>query len=316
MSENQEFEASVAPSFDAATPSNGINETLANKLKALDQTIESQSYFLGEVPQPNLVDPNAYLPLNSDRLVGPINALDKVLSDTAIVMEEEVSLIQKHQKRIAYWEERIELNKVVVKKNEAKIKQNHIDALYDKKNRDYWLGRSEEVEIDYSHAESSNRQQDWSWLIKKYGLKNANGTEIEAKNSCVDELCNGATSNLSGEYKGTGEKYEQQRQAKEAENRRLVHENAKFLNTNETLQNYIVSTYSNEIEPLQDGVLLLKELSVKLKALNGDSATFGELRIWAEGFLNDFLKANPRVPQNVVTHFRKLTSIPLPPEFC
>ena len=245
------------------------------------------------------------------------HAVEKLLFEVGVLIEEEVASIQKHQKRIASWEDRIEKNKAMIKKNELRIRQNTTDALYDKKNRDYWFGRSEEVEIDYSHAEVAARHQDWEWLIKKYGLKNADGSSINCRSACVEELCNGETKNLAAEYRATGAKYENARKEKETENSRLVRENAKLHNTNDTVQGYIAAVYTNEIEPLQDGVLLIKELGVKLKTLGQDEkATYADLRAWAEPFLNDFIKANSRVPQAIVTHFRKLTSIPLPPEYC
>lgn len=292
-------------------------EPAERNLNTIDETIDGQSYFLGEVPQPNLMDPRAVLPLNSDRLVGSINIVEKLLFEVGVLIEEEVNAIQKQQQRITFWEDRIEKNRAIIKKNELRIKQNNIDALYDKKNRDYWFGRAEDVEVDYSHAEVGARMQDWAWLIKKYGLKNADGSEINPKIHCVEELCNGETKDLAAEYRGTGNKYESARKDKEMENSCLVRENAKLLNGNDVLQGYISNTYTNEIEPLQDGVLLLKELGVKLKALGQDEkAHYGEMRTWAEQFLNDFIRANSRVSQNVVTHFRKLTSIPLPPEYC
>jgi hypothetical protein len=263
------------------------------------------------------MDPRAILPLNSDRLVGSINMVEKLLFEVGILIEEEVNAIQKCQKKITFWEDRIEKNRAIVKKNELQIKQNATDALYDKKNRDYWFGRAEEVEIDYSHAEVAGRVQDWAWLIKKYGLKNADGTEINAHSHCVEELCNGETKNLIAEYRNTGNKYELARKDKETVNSRLVRENARFQDASDQLQSYITATYTNEVEALQDGVLLLKELGVKLKAMGQEEkATYGEMRVWAEQFLNDFIKANSRVPQSVVTHFRKLTSVPLPPEYC
>lgn len=312
---NQGFDPMAVVSQEAKS-AEGIAPSVLN-LNSVDESIDGQSYFLGEVPQVHLVDPCAYLPLNSDRLIGSVNMVEKLLFEVGILIEEEVNLIQKQQKRIASWEDRIEKNKAMIKRHELQIKQNTADALYDKKNRDYWYGRSEEVEIDYSHAEVAARVQDWSWLIKKYGLKNADGTEISPKNPCVEELCNGEIKNLSAEYRGTGNKYENARKEKETENSRLVRENAKLLNTNETLQGYISACYTNEVEPLQDGVLLLKELGVKLKTLGqDDKVTYGQMREWAEPFLNDFLRANCRAPQAVVTHFRKLTSIPLPPEYC
>ncbi|MBX7066862.1 MAG: hypothetical protein K1X28_06505 [Parachlamydiales bacterium] len=310
---NQGFDPMVAPVENGKV----AEEPVTRNLNSVDESIDGQSYFLGEVPQAHLVDPCAFLPLNSDRLIGSVNMVEKLLYEVGILIEEEVASIQKHQKRITFWEDRIEKNKALIKKHEIRIKQNNTDALYDKKNRDYWFGRAEEVEIDYSHAEVANRHQDWAWLIKKYGLKNADGTEINAKNHCVEELCNGETKNLSAEYRATGNKYENARKEKETENSRLVRENAKLLNTNDMLQTYISATYANDIEPLQDGILLLKELGQKLKSVGqDDKATYGQMRAWAEPFLNDFIKSNSRVPQAVVTHFRKLTSIPLPPEYC
>ena len=100
---------------------------------------------------------------------------------------------------------------------------------------------------------------------------------------------------------------------KEQDNGRLIRENSKLLGMNETLQGYIASAYSNEMEPLQDGVLLLKELGVKLKGLSQDErSNYGELRVWAEGFLSEFLKSNPRVLLHIATNFRAIASIPLP----
>ncbi|MBU6383324.1 MAG: hypothetical protein KGR16_03305 [Verrucomicrobia bacterium] len=319
MSDSQEIEFNQGLDPLAAPMESGkkFEEPVTENLQSVDETIDGQSYFLGEVPQSHLVDPCAFLPLNSDRLIGSVNMVEKLLYEVGVLIEEEVASIQKHQKRITFWEDRIEKNKSLIQKNELRIKQNNSNALHDKKNRDYWLGRAEEVEIDYSHAEMASRQQDWAWLIKKYGLKNADGTEINAKAHCVEELCNGETKNLSAEYRATGNKYENARKEKETENSRLVRETAKLMNTNDMLQSYIAATYTNDIEPLQDGILLFKELGQKLKSLGQEEkATYGQMRAWAEPFLNDFIKANSRVPQAVVTSFRKLTSIPLPPEYC
>lgn len=323
MSDNQEVELNqgfdpLAASFPESGESKAeIVESLTQHFHNIDDSIDSQSYFLGEVPQGYLVDPSAFLPLNSDRLVGSVNMVEKLLHEVGTLIEEEVASIQKHQKRITFWEDRIEKNRSLIKKNEIKAKQNTTDALYNKKNRDYWFGRAEEVEIDYSHAEVANRSQDWAWLIKKYGLKNADGTEICPKSACVEELCNGEIKNLAAEYHATGQRYENGRKEKEVENSRLVKENSKLLNNNDLLQSYIAATYANEIEPLQDGILLLKELGQKLKALGQeDKANYGQMRMWAEPFLNEFIKMNPQVPQAIVISFRKLTSIPLPPEYC
>lgn len=319
MSEQHEFE--INQGFDPLTflPGHeGGNKEKAEPMAAFtEKSNDQQSYFKGEVPQSYLVDPTSALPLNSDRLIGAINMVDKLLFEIGILIEEEVAMIQKYQKKIAFWEDRIEKNRILIKRNEFQIKQNTANALYDKKNRDYWLGRAEEVETDYSHAEIAQRAQDWAWLIKKYGLKNANGMSIDCTAHCVEELCNGEAKNLAAEYRNTGNKYETARKEKETENGRLVRENSKFQQTNDTLQNYISATYSQQVEPLQDGILLMKELGLKVKAIGHDEkATYGDLRAWAEPFLDDFIRNNPKVPQDSVTNFRRLTSIPLPPEYC
>ncbi len=280
----------------------------------MEGSIDGQSYTLGEVPQSYLVDPKVCLPLNSDHL----NVLENLTVEVNQLIQQEVEKIQVLQKKISFWEDRIEKNKGQINSNMGKIKQNVIDISYDKKNRDYWWVRSEAVMVDYSNAEAANRCEDWEWLIKKYGLKCAGGGQILPDDSAVEELCNGEASNLAGEYKYTGNKYEQARKDREAENNRLIRENSRMKASTETLQSYISTTYSKDIEPLQDGVLLLKELGVKFKALGQDSAkiSYGDLRAWAEPFLDEFLRSNPRVPQAVVTDFRKLASIPLPAENC
>ena len=324
MSDMQEFSAFRAEEtanlenrFDpmAVLPAHEEKKLIGNtEIRDIDESLDGQSYFLGEVPQSFLADPSAFLALNSDKLIGAVDMVEKLLSDVGIFIQEEVNLIQKSQKKINMWEDRIEKNKAVVQKHLTQVKQNLVDISYDKKNRDYWFSRAEQVVLDYEHAEAAGREGDWSWIIKKYGLKNPDGTQIDQKGNCVEELCNGAASNLSNEYKVAGSKYEQAKKDKEAENTRMIRENGRLLTTNEELQAYISNVYANEIEPLQDGVLLYKELGVKLKALGqeGNKATYGDLRSWAEIFMDEFLKANPRVPQHVVTEFRKLTSIPLP----
>lgn len=318
MSEMEDFSAYRAEESPAAAggldPMAVLPEATAHNLKEIEESLDGQSYFLGEVPQMHLLDPRAYLPLNSDRLVGAKNVVEPILNEIVQKVEEEVTQIQKIQRKINGWEERIEKNKGLVRKNQEKIKQNNTDIVYDKKNRDYWLSRAEEISLDYQNTSAANRKNDWEWFIKKFGLKNPNGTSIDSSDEAVDELCNGSANNLIGQYRATGNKYEQAKKDREAQNVRLARETAAHLNMNETLQGYISHSYSHEVEPLQDGILLIKELGVKLKALaqQEQKATYGELREWAESFLNDFLKSNPRTPQAMVNEFRRLTSIPLP----
>lgn len=290
--------------------------TPSANLKEIEESLDAQSYFLGEVPQAHLMDPVAFLPLNSDRLVGSNNRIEKVLEEVSSLIQEEVTLIQKQQKKINLWEDRIEKNKVAIQKNLEQINLNNSGSVYDKKNRDYWTSRAEDVMLDYAHAEVAGREADWAWLIKKYGLKNADGSQIDPRNACVEELCNGEANNLASGYKATANKYEAARKEKETDNCLRIRENAKLATNNELLQGYITAAYTNEIEPLQDGILLLKELGVKMKSLAQETqATYGDLRAWAESFLDAFLKSNPRVTQSIVTEFRRLTSIPLPAEY-
>lgn len=314
MSDTQDFSAPIAENQDSMAVLPQESKATDAKIHAIEESLDGQTYFLGEVPQHFLTDPQAFLPLNSDKLIGSTNMVETLLSEVGLLIQEEVNQIQKAQKKINLWEDRIEKNKSLIQKNLAKVKQNITDIHYDIKNRDYWYSRADQVSVDYQHAEAGGREENWAWLIKKYGLKNPDSTPIDSKNNCVEELCNGAASNLSTEYKIPGSKYEQAKKDKEAENAQLIRENGRLLASNDQLQNYISAVYSNEIEPLQDGVLLYKELGVKVKAMgaDGNQATYGQLRSWAESFLDEFLKANSRVPQHVVTQFRRLASIPLP----
>jgi hypothetical protein len=263
--------------------------------------------------QNHLVDPSSCLPLDSDPLKSS-GALDALLNDATTVIEAELAILEKAQKKIESWKEKIEKNKALQEKNLAKINENNVDMAYDRKNRDYWWRRAEQVSLDYQYAVAANLEADWSWLTKKYGLKNPDGSEIDPCNPAIEELSNGAASNLSGIYHSAGNRYENQKKLQEEENIRLIQENSQHYTENEKLRGYISNLYAGEIEPSQDGLLLMRELKVKLKALNqeGVTSTYGDLRIWSEAFLNDFLRSNPRIVGRIVTEFRKLTSIPLP----
>lgn len=302
-----EFEEGAVQEVRAAAP-------IQHNLKEIEESLDGQSYFLGEVPQHQLVDPQAFLPLNSDRLIGSVNAPQLLLSDAWKLIEEETASIQIMQRKIALYAEKIEKNKEVIGKNLAKVKQNNIDIVHDKKNRDYWVGRAEEVETDYLNAAAANRLSDWAWLVKKYGLHNPDGTSIDPKELAIDELCNGETNNLISLYRDTGKKYDKMKKEREVENSQLLRENGQHLGMNDKLNGYIANIRAQEIAPLEEGILLMKELHAKLSSLNSEncSATYGDMRNWAETYLNDFLKSNSLVPQKMATAFRKLTSIPLP----
>ncbi len=316
MEESSAFKAEESSTqssqFDPMAVHAGTGST--QSLEQIQESLDGGAYLTGEVPQQFNFDPQTLQPLNSEKLTGAVNFIERSLGDLTQRIEDEVAQVQQFQRKINLWEDRIEKNKLVIGKNQGKIKQNQIDLAYDKKNRDYWLGRAEEVMMDYQAASASNRETEWCWLIKKYCLKNANGTQIDPRHAAVEELCNGEANNLAGQYRTTSSKYDQSKKDRETENNRLIRENSTLLGTNEQLQGFIANTYQTEIEPLQDGILLLKEVSVKLKSLQseGASGTYGELRAWAEQFLDEFLKSNPKVPQDFVTEFRRLSSISLP----
>ena len=327
MSDMQDFSANKA---EMGTTDENRSDFLAavvakkEKIDALSesrhdfQSLDGQTYTLGEVPQGHLMDPKAFLPLNSDKLIGSSDMIETIIKEAAVLIEAQADRIEKIQKKIGFWEDQIEKNKIVLQKNLNAVKQNNVDIAYDKKNRDYWVARAEQVELDYHNAEASNHTTDWAWLIKKYGLKNSSGMEIDCKNPCVDELCNGEINNLTAEYRLSGGKYDQDRKTRETENTRFLRENGKLMKNNEVLRTYISNAYNEEMEPIQDGILLLKELGARVKFLSQDSrkASYGDLRDWAEPFLDEFIQSNPRVFHEIVSDFRRLASIPLPPRNC
>lgn len=302
-------EPMAEPSF-----SHENKELVSAAVHEISASLDGQSYFLGEVPQLYLADPHAFLPLNSDCLMGAMNMARTILSELEPLIEEELKEVSKLQRQISLWEEKIRRNSGVIDKNLAQIQQNIVDMSYDNKNRDFWCVKEQQVLADYSKAEASGSVASWAWLIKKYGLKNPDGTPIDHHSNCVGELCNGAASNLSMEYKMAGIRYDQTHKHKEADNVLLTDDNDKLSATNQQLQKYIANMFANEIEPLQDGVLLFKELGLKLKTLERQEspAKYGDLRSWAESFLDEFLKENSFVQQRVVNAFRRLASIPLP----
>ncbi|MDP1608425.1 MAG: hypothetical protein Q8L98_03815 [Chlamydiales bacterium] len=317
MSEHQEESAhSAEPEHIASDQGEKYNDS-SPYIKDMTEALEQRNCSLGEVPQSFLMDPSAFLPLNTDRLM--VNgALEKLIADTNLMVQGEIDQIQRLHKKISFWEDKIAKNRMLMDTNRACILKNTSDIAYDRKNRDYWLGRAELVHLDYRQAEAAGHTEVWRWLIKKWGLKNPDGTVIDPASSAAERLCIEKSNHLAEEYRTVGNRYEQAKKEKEAQNYRLIRENTRYLQANDTLQKYIAEAYSTEIEPCQDGVLLLKELSVKLKTLEkkAELATYGELRSWADGFLNDFLKSNPRVSFSVVTEFRKIASIPLPGENC
>ncbi len=317
MSDMHEAPGMTGEQIEKKTISEGHpqEKTLQEEIAELEASIDEQTYKLGEVPQVHLFDPEASLPINSERLNSTANLIESLIQDAESVIQQEVQQVQKYQKSIDQWESKIEKNKGLIERNKVQAKKNKTEIIYDIKNRDYWLGRQEQVMIDYGHASVANREDHWAWLIKKYGLKNPDGTPIDAKSPCVDELCNGGVSNLSAEYKAAGKKYEQAKKDKEEENYQLTMDNSKFKTTIENLQQYIQATYQDQIEPLQDGILLIKELIAKLRNYqNEENVTFGEMRHWAEEFLNDYIMENPATAQAIVNDFRRIASIPLPAE--
>src|SRR3990167_7290343 len=105
MSENQEFSAyraeeSSNQGFDpmAVLPAHEEKKIEGNtEIKDIDASLDGQSYFLGEVPQSYLADPQAFLTLNSDKLAGSVNMVEQLLSDVGMKIQDEASQIQKAQ---------------------------------------------------------------------------------------------------------------------------------------------------------------------------------------------------------------------------
>jgi hypothetical protein len=315
---NSSQEVSFAKNSVINTVSEKKEEIKVKTVKeVLEDTLDSQCYLIGEVPQSYLLDPEIMLPINSDHLNTEKN-LQVLIDETNYLIQEEINEIQKHQKSVDYWEERIKKSKALIKHNYDLAKKNNESIAYDKRNRDYWWERAEQVELDYQNTEVASREDEWAWLIKKYGLKNPDGTAVNSKNIAVEELCNGGCKNLSVRYRSTGDRYEEKKRERERENTQFAKENAKNKSTIETLQRYVNSAYECQIEPLQTGILLMKELTAKLKAYTtqDSNATYGDLREWGELYLNEFLKEHSQIKQSVVTDFRRIASIPLPPENC
>ena len=167
MSDHQETpacradEQSAPEQMGTFTATGQTEKKLAHHLKDVALSLDYQSYPLGEVPQEFLMDPQGFLPLNSDRLVGAVNMIEKMTAETNALIQGEIDQIQKLHKKITFWEDKIEKNKIVIEKNRARIQQNTVDIVYDRKNRDYWWGRSELVVLDYKNAEASNRPEAW-----------------------------------------------------------------------------------------------------------------------------------------------------------
>lgn len=256
-------------------------------------------------------DPHASLPLNSDPLSGH---LLKVLTELDLHIEEEKRETLKLQTQIAIWEERIRGNYFQMGKNVEQIKSNLVDAAHEIMHRDYWWSRESLVLTDFSLAKNSARPSDWAWLIKKYGLKNGDGTPLDPQTSCIEEVCLGAIRNLAIEYKEAGVRYDLAQNYKKSESDHLTSLNAKLSATNEHLRSYINNVHSEGIEPIKDGITFLKEFWLKLRTLEKQErpATFGCMRSWAEEHLDQFLKNYPSIPYRVVNTFRRLASIPLP----
>ncbi len=317
------YETSLGDQFEKEPQAEGelkegdLYQDTQEQVELLDQPARKEkekSYLRGEVPQSFLFDPEQFLPLNTDKLAEGAD-LARSIQEIEEVTSDEIASIHKFQRSIDAWEKTIEKNKSLIDQNKEIIRQNNLDISYDEKNRDYWWRRAENVESDFGIASASDHRDTWAWFIKKHGLKTADGNPIDEECDCVEELCNGSSSNLSSKYKIAGNKYDMSKNHRESENFRIIAENSQYKKTLETLKNYVQMTYQKKIEPLQDGVLLLKELMAKLRELlNEEGATHGELREWAEHFLDEYIIENPLTPQHAISDYRKWASIPLPSE--
>jgi hypothetical protein len=290
------------------------SESVLSQMKDLQEFLISGGVAEVQTNQLYSSDPFAFLPLNTAHLVGVTNVIQSIFTEADLLIEEELKEVSRPQKQISIWEERIRKNNGIINQNGDQIKQNIADMACDLKGRDFWCSRASQVLADYGQTETTGSASDWAWLIKKYGLKNEEGSLICHRTSGLNQLCQKAAQILSAEYSAAAVRYELTHQHKESSNALLLSDNEKLSAMNSQLQKYIANLYSSEVEPLQDGVLLLKELVVKLKALETQEspATYGDLRSWAEPFLDQFLRGNSSIPNRVVTAFRRLCSIPLP----
>jgi len=312
MSEGQEFPRTQVEKT-VSTPS-ALPHADFPGMKDLQQFLVGGVLLGNETDQLYPSEPHAFLPKNSDCLVGTTNVIQSIFTEVDLLIEEELKEVTRAQRQIILWEERIRKNHAMIHQNREMIQHNCLDIVYERQSRDFCCGKAAQVLGDYMRAETANTASDWAWLIKKYGLKNENGSLINHHGSTVGQLCQKSAYVLADEYQAAGARYEQIYKQKEWINSLLVSDNEKLAAMSGQLQKYIAHTYSSEVEPLQDGVLLLKELEIKLKVLERQesSATYGELRAWAEEFLDQFLRANSSIQSRVVTAFRRLTSIPLP----
>lgn len=314
MSDNEEYSAQAdeqtsdsANLFDPMTLSEHVKQSpTPHEEKSLTEEISTHFHLL---------DPEQTLPLNTEKLTGSApSTLESILSDVEINIELELDQIRMIEEKIKLWKESIEKNLETIEANRKTIKQNNAALIHDMKNRDYWRERADKVFLDFQYARAGARETDWSWLIKKYELKNPEGNEIDAAHPAIEEVCNGEINNLAGQYQAASNRCEQHQKNREEENIRLIQENSNHLAFNDTLQGYINHTLSAELAPIQSGVLLMTEFKNELQMLQqGEGSTFGDMREWSETFLDEFLKSNPKVETRIVTEFRKLASIPLPP---
>jgi hypothetical protein len=311
---HNEAEWTEASDMCAAGTDAHTDVNIQTALEEITKSLDGQSYLLGEVPQSYLMDPQAFLPLNSDRLAANADHAGQVLGSAQSLIDQELAQIQKWQLRMGQWESKIGENKGLVAKQEQEIQDLQRSMLLDKRNQDYWTDRAEQVRRDFIHAQASNRESHWQRIVKKYGLKQGDGAPLTASHACIEELTEEAMGRLELEFRRAAEKYSTKNKDKETLITRKVRDNAAYLNRNEELQVLVQHVYQKQVEPLQEGVLLLKEFQMKYKNLadHASLATYGDLREWAEAFLDQFLGANPQVSESLVVEFRQLASIPLP----
>lgn len=259
-------------------------------------------------------DPHAFLPSNAEPLIGSVDVITMVSEEIQQLIEEELIEISKHMRNIAFIEEKIWRNNALIEKNLEEIRRHAADIVYQRKNRDYWFQRELQVLLDYQKVAGSCREIDWAWLIKKYGLKEGCGVLVDYRDPRASSLCEKAMTNLMMEYKEAGNKHDQILKSKELERSPLERVNQKLSQANEELNAHVANIFASEIAFIQEGVSLLRDLSGKLGILKNQErkAVFGDIRSWAESYLDQFLRKNPLIPYRIVSAFRRLTSIPLP----
>lgn len=207
-----------------------------------------------------------------------------------LLIVEERKEIGRLREQISAWEEMIRANFFQMGKNAEVIEQNTRTSAHEIKMRDYWWDKESLVLSDFQSAQKSLK---WKSLIQKHELN------LDHRSLLIEKLCQDAILELALKYKETGIQHDLAVASKNGENKRVSEMNAKLNAENTHLRERISNAHLSEIEPLQDGLLFLKEFIVIIKSQQASSDT---IHSWAEGFVKKY----PSIPSRVLHSFQKL----------